>query len=337
MPDYFGTRQWFALLADTCLGARETAVVHRITDGGGQVVDIPLKRAAYRGGRLAGFELQSLANYYSSVYCPIGLSASADPATALSTWAKALVRQRPTPHRVLLRALDEADGTLQVVESALQDVGLRLERFPDFGNWYLPCRDLSFEGYWQQRSSRLRNTVRRKHKALSGRHAVEFLRLDRPEQAEQATAAYQFVNAEAWQPDEPFPSFLPELIRRGLAEGTVAVWLLQVDGAPVAAQIWTMAGVRATLFKLAYSTRWKDVSPGTLLTYEAVRSAVESRAFDEIDFGRGDDAYKSEWMTQRRQRWGVAAYNGRTVAGNLLAFRNLFPQYVKGIRQSIVR
>jgi hypothetical protein len=34
-----------------------------------------------------------------------------------------------------------------------------------------------------------------------------------------------------------------------------------------------------------------------------------------IDYLSGDDAHKQEWMSDRRERWGVIAFNPLTVHG----------------------
>jgi hypothetical protein len=35
----------------------------------------------------------------------------------------------------------------------------------------------------------------------------------------------------------------------------------------------------------------------------------------EVDYLIGDDAYKQDWMSHRRERWGIVAYNPRTLFG----------------------
>lgn len=346
--EYFTSREWFRLLAETCLEPGQDAVVHRLESAGASEaageappLDLPLTRSALRCWGLVGQQLHGLANFYSSYYGPPGLARNGAARAALAAWARAVAAgalpgQRGAPDRLVLRALDEQDGTLELLEEALGAAAFRLERFRDFGNWRLPCAGLDFESYWKARPGSLRSTVRRKGRALAREHAVAFRCLTRAEEAEAAVAAYSAVQARAWQPDEPFPRFIPTLIRRGLAAGSLRLWLLEVDGQPVAAQIWTLAGGEATIFKLAYDSAWKAHSPGTLLTHEAMRRALEEDDFSCIDFGRGDDRYKSHWMSERRQRWGLAAYNRRGLLGNLLALRNLGPRRLRALaaRQS---
>jgi len=37
----------------------------------------------------------------------------------------------------------------------------------------------------------------------------------------------------------------------------------------------------------------------------------------EIDYLTGDDTYKKDWMSHRRERWGIIAFNPRTPRGLL--------------------
>lgn len=337
--EYFTSREWFRLLAETCLDPGQEALVHRLEPdeaAGAVPLDLPLTRAPLRRWGLRGQELHALANFYSSYYRPPGLARGSACRAALARWAQALAAgavpgQQGAPDRLVLRALDESDGTLGLLEEALRNAAFRVERFRDFGNWRLPCAGLGFDDYWQGRPGRLRSTVRRKGKALAREHRLAFRCLARAEDAEAALAAYSAVQARAWQPAEPYPRFVPALIRRGLADGSLRLWLLEIDGQPVAAQIWTLAAGEATIFKLVYDSAWKAHSPGTLLTHEAMRRTLDGGGLACIDFGRGDDDYKADWMTERRQRWGLVAYGRRGLLGNLLAARNLGPRRLRAL------
>jgi hypothetical protein len=42
---------------------------------------------------------------------------------------------------------------------------------------------------------------------------------------------------------------------------------------------------------------------------------IEIDKVEEIDYLIGDDPYKKAWMSHRRERWGVIAYNPRSMGG----------------------
>ena len=49
----------------------------------------------------------------------------------------------------------------------------------------------------------------------------------------------------------------------------------------------------------------------------------------EVDYLTGDDPYKKDWMSDRRERWGIVAFNVRTVRGTLAAMWHLSARAVK--------
>jgi hypothetical protein len=42
-----------------------------------------------------------------------------------------------------------------------------------------------------------------------------------------------------------------------------------------------------------------------------------------VDYLTGDDNYKRDWMSQRRERWGILALNPRTPLGALAIARHV--------------
>ncbi len=85
--------------------------------------------------------------------------------------------------------------------------------------------------------------------------------------------------------------------------------LWSIGGQPVAVQIWVVTAGRATVLKLAHDEAFKAHSPGTVLTALMLRHLLDQEHVTEIDFGRGDDAYKKDWAAQRRQRIGLLLVN----------------------------
>jgi CelD/BcsL family acetyltransferase involved in cellulose biosynthesis len=46
-----------------------------------------------------------------------------------------------------------------------------------------------------------------------------------------------------------------------------------------------------------------------------MQHVIDQDHVQEIDYLSGDDAYKQSWMSHRRQRSGIVAFNPRTLAG----------------------
>jgi CelD/BcsL family acetyltransferase involved in cellulose biosynthesis len=63
-----------------------------------------------------------------------------------------------------------------------------------------------------------------------------------------------------------------------------------------------------------------------------MRHVIEQDRVEEVDFLIGDDEYKKIWMSDRRERWGIVAYNPRTLWGAALALREIAARSAKSLR-----
>ncbi len=318
--DFYSTFDWFENLAANCLQEAEKAEV-LACDG----VVMPLRTRSIRLGPLSGIASRGLSNFYSCCFAPLGISSAEGAFPATASLGRHL-RNRGIA-TLWFDALDETPK--ETLAAGLKHSGWLVEPFPQFGNWYIATENLDFETYWRSRPGALRNTGLRRHRALIERGDGRILCFADRDDTEAAVDAYESVYARSWQPNEPFPGYIPGLIRRGLAAQEVQVWCLFVKEIPVAAQIWVRRHGNATIFKLAYDQDWGKQSAGTILTMAAIRTALTDKSLKEIDFGWGDDAYKQEWLPNRRQRYGISAYNPRSVVGLGLAARNIFPCIIR--------
>jgi ribosomal protein S18 acetylase RimI-like enzyme len=231
-----------------------------------------------------------------------------------------IAAERPAWKALRLATLvDEAPETGWLVD-ALEASSFRTERFFQYENWYAHVAGETFESYFAQRPSQLRNTVTRKQKKLEKTHRAE-IRIARGESAELPGLVRDFVGVyeKSWKQPEPFPEFIPALVGCCAALGILRLGVLYVDGQAAAAQLWITAGGKTVIYKLAYDEQYGPLGVGSILSRELFRVAIDEDRVEEIDYGVGSDAYKKDWMTSVRHIRGIEAFNAATAAGFLLA------------------
>ena len=171
------------------------------------------------------------------------------------------------------------------------------------GNWRIDTKGMDFEAYWATRPAQLRNTARRKAKAAD----LEIEIHDRFDP--RAWSDYEEVFQASWKgPEGSFP-FLRALAMQEGKAGTLRLGIARKEGQAVAAQLWLIENGEATIHKLAYREDMKALSPGTILGEAMFRRALDVDRVDMIDYGTGDDAYKKDWMAERRPLFGLLAFN----------------------------
>ncbi len=263
------------------------------------------------GGRR---RLSSLADIYSPEHAILA-PPEADLTAGLAAILSKMQTERPVWHDLLLSALDPADPSYAASLGVLRRAGFLVECVFQFGTWYEETQGLSFADYLAARPSDLRNTWRRKRRRLERGHRLTSVLVSEVGAVEQAIADYQTVYAQSWKPAEAYPGFVPALIRRAAELGALRLGLYYIDGRPAAAQLWTLWRGSAVIHKLAHDKRFDGLSLGTLLTMEMIeRSLCEDRP-REITLGLGDDPYKKLWLPRRRERWGIRAFNTRSLRG----------------------
>ncbi|WP_198372367.1 GNAT family N-acetyltransferase [Roseomonas rosulenta] len=287
----------------------------------GQGVLLPLLRT---GRRMA-----SLTTPYSLDWRPLALhGAGPDALHAAGRELGAQLRLCP-PTRI--EALDPDDPATAALLDGLRAAGLVLLRFDHFGLWQevLPP-GLGWAAYLASRPPALRNTIARRLARAAGR--LDFTLLDRPGPAlEDGIAAFAAVRARSWKPDEPFPEFDGALMRALAQTGELRLGVLRAGSVPVAAQYWIVSGGWACVPKLFHAEEARADSPGTVLTALMIRHLLETDRVGTLDFGRGDDAYKRQWVGARRQRIGVLALDPRHPEGLAALLRHAAGHLRRGL------
>jgi O-antigen/teichoic acid export membrane protein len=269
--------------------------------------------------------IASLSNFYTSLYAP-ALAPDATREDVAEALAAAGTVSAPM-HEMRFGPMDPHSRAFALLESALKQRGWMSFRYFCFGNWYLEV-DGTWREYFARRPGEVQSTVNRMSRRFAkagGSLAV----VRNPADAEATEAAFREVYESSWKKPEPHPGFIPGLVRDLAISGSLRLGIARLGDRPVAAQIWSVRAGRAAIIKLAHRTDSTEFSPGTVLTAHMMESAIDIDGVKEVDYLIGDDPYKRNWMTRRRERWGLVAYNPRSVVGLALLVREALARAAK--------
>lgn len=297
---------WYRLLVGTALESGDTAWLHVLMRDSVAVAALPVLRSVS-----APRTVHALANFYTSLYAPI-VSADA-PADALEHLVRAACLLDGPVDALQFAPMDACSASYASLRSALQACGLVSFEYFCHGNWYLPVKG-NWASYLAERKGGLRSTIKRMEKRLEAAGVRTVILSDERDVAT-AAQAFDHVYAKSWKTAEPYPDFMPGLIALSARRGWLRMGVMYLDDVAIAAQLWLVSHGRAEIYKVAYDEAHKAMTPGTVLTARMMKHVLEVDGVTEVDYLIGDDSYKSQWMTDRRERWGLMAYNPRTVRG----------------------
>ncbi len=125
------------------------------------------------------------------------------------------------------------------------------------------------------------------------------------------------MHHQSWKDTEPFPAFIPELIRFAESLGVLRMGTLKIDNENAAAQFWIIWRGKALIFKLAYVDKFRAIrqarcSPCTCSSTSFKKIAPTNSISDGVTTHTRSFGFRA-----RRERWGIEAINPRTVRGLL--------------------
>jgi CelD/BcsL family acetyltransferase involved in cellulose biosynthesis len=307
-PWLFDRLDWFRLVADHTPGG-EPLVIRSEEDAG----------RAWLFLARHGNGARALSNWYCLRFGTV-VEARNGATPSLDTLAAGL---RKAGIRRLLLSPMAADDPLP---AALRRMGWLVRRSKATEAWRIRTSGMSFDDYWAGRPSRLRNTAKRRAKAAE----LEIVIHDTYDS--QAWQDYERVYEASWKPAEGSPALMRALAEQEGAAGTLRLGLAYREGRPIASQFWLVENGTATIHKLAYAEDARHLSPGTLLSVEMFRRALDVDKVDAVDFGIGSDAYKAEWMEEREPLYAFTAYDLRSAGGLAAAARDMAAKLVPALR-----
>lgn len=333
--NFFASFSWLQTLYAHSLGAGHSLRLYGLEKNGQPLLLLPLCFSSHKHSVFQAPALLAASNYYSSLFSLIRAYAPEQTQEDLNFLLHHIVQEVPRWASLDLHPLALDSTQLPAIEIACRTAGMAVQRYFCFGNWYLKLNGRSFSEYFESLPSRLKNTLKKKQKQAEKNNNLQFKVVQTESELASALAAYEQVYLASWKPSEAQPQFIAALMLSCAQQGSLRLALAYLDGQAVAAQLWIVHSDRALIYKLAYDERYTQLSIGSLLTCHMMQQVIEIDRVSEVDYLTGDDAYKQDWMSGRRERWGLRAYNLGSLTGILMACWHLGRQHGKRLLQRV--
>jgi hypothetical protein len=281
MQPLFARDSWFAALRRHCFA--DAQVVELEGESGSVRCRLPLLEATPE-------QLRSLSNWYSFRWAPT-VTGDGDAIERAAAQRAAFAVARARAWSLTLTPVTTEGGVSADLIGALRESGWLVRASVISKNCWVDTNGRDFATWWAARPGQLRSTVARKAKK-----AAVILAIHRTF-SDALWDAYEQVYAHSWKPEEGSPAFLRELAQAASQSGALRLGIATMDGAPVAAQFWTVEAGVASIHKLAQvrGEAVEHASPGTLLTHHMYEHGFDVDQVRRIDFGTGSDRFKSDW------------------------------------------
>lgn len=264
--------------------------------------------------------LKGLTNFYTTEFGPLENASGTQLEQAYDALAQYILCEQPSWQTIEFRYIDQKTVDSSTLLERLTEAGFYFYNYPLYDNWYTVLDDLSFTEYYERRSSRVKNTIRRKGKKLQAAYHCEIKYFEKnDEHLPIGVSDYTQVYNSSWKSPEPFPDFIPRFAEFTADYQTLLLGVLYLDSKPVAAQFWNITSHKALIYKLAYDEKFSNLSPGSYLSEQMFKRVIDEHRPYEIDYGIGSEKYKQEWMDECRTVYCINGYNRKTLYGNLLA------------------
>ena len=300
----FFSRAWFECLSATALEADHTLVLACVVSGDHVMAILPLMQC------IGVNTWYSLRHGFTPLYNL--LLAKDDQERVLNCLVEAL-NQLPV-NGLLLEPVGNDDSTLNNLVTRLATAGYHCEfRFRHY-NWIYRLQGQSYAEYLAARPAQLRNTITRKQRKLAREHGYD-IRLFIGNDVPPAMTDYYRVYQASWKQHEiNNAGFQDCFIEKFSKLGWTRLATLYIKEQPVAAQLWFVHQHKASIFRLVYDEAWRPYSPGSILTSYLMEYVIDTDKVYEIDFLTGNDAYKQDWMSERRERFQLSCIKSKITA-----------------------
>jgi CelD/BcsL family acetyltransferase involved in cellulose biosynthesis len=136
------------------------------------------------------------------------------------------------------------------------------------------------------------------------------------------------ISAHSWKREtgnslgDPGPqAFIRSLSRHALRQGWLSLWILSLNGEPLAMEYQLVANASVHALRSDFVESSAEISPGSHLNRHLLENLFE-RELNRYYMGPGENAYKARWTSEGEPLHRIDVY-GQTLRGRIAALRDL--------------
>lgn len=322
--DLFNGVAWLTDVAEAGLQPGDRLHLQLVLDDGPPQRSVALLPAVYSRlyGSHPGARVLHFLQREEQPYLPIG--AQEDQTRIADSVIGALAGQSRPIDVVRASPLDPDQPFTPALAQALQRNGFWIQFYRHGRSHHAPVAGMRFADYLAQRPRALRESLELNTRLLMHGGRGEFHYPCTPELVEDAWDTFCLVISRSAQADATDSlEYLRQVLTTCATAGVLRLGIFSLDGQPVAAQLWLIAGNKARCLRIWSAQEQRTFPIDDVLTQLMAVCLIDGDQVDELEFGDVSDAFARDWATGVRDRLGLAAFNRRTLRGIRGAIRHI--------------
>jgi len=235
--------------------------------------------------------------------------------------------------------IPRSSGTMEIIEKWVNLQGLKFISGP-WGRSFFIKLDYDLDFPLQKICKKLHRKMKKSNKKVLAN--LQFRRYIHSEIKESLFHNIQFISKRSWKGIRQKSVFLKEDTRdfhkaiflEFPRSGCLDISILRTNNTPVAYMYNFLYNSRIYNYSIEFDARYSYLSPGTMLTLWNIEDSI-SRGIKEIDFGRGEEEWKTRLTQDFRMQTRARIFNNSFYGNGLyvlhlgLKYINLRFKYIK--------
>lgn len=328
--NFYSSCDWFKTLYEATTEAGTQLLIFGVEEQNKALGIMFMTQTRKRQGLFMIKKLSSLTNIYSVTYAPL---LNCEEKTELEILQKIIKKIRVHTQKwniITFRNIDKSSSLFNKLCELLNNSNYSVHTFFCHKNWYEYTKNTDFDTYLSKRKSKMKSNHRRRLKKISNDLGKpEFQLYSKFDNIEYAIKEFNNIYALSWKGQEKHPEFIEKIIRMAAAKNILRLGLYSANGRTLAAKITFATKTCGHMYKTAYDPKYRKYGAGTAINMFMIEHLLNVDKVELLDFGIGNETYKSDFMETSKERWGITAYNKNTIPGYLYGLYYEARQFAK--------